>query len=64
MSAQHPHLVWKSCGTGACVEIAHEDATVYMRDSMDPSGPRLTFSREDWLAFLAGVRAGEYDVVE
>ena len=63
MFAQRPHLVWKSCGTGACVEVAHDEATVYMRDSTDPSKARLTFSREGWSAFLDEVRAGEYDNV-
>jgi hypothetical protein len=32
-----------------------------VRDSKDPAGPMLTFSAREWDAFLAGVRADEFD---
>lgn len=47
-------------GTGNCVEVRCGD-TVRVRDSKDPSGPVLTFTLAEWSAFLAGVRAGEFD---
>lgn len=49
--------------TGAdatCVEVAIQDANVLLRDSKDPRGPVLRFSREEWLAFLRGAAAGEF----
>ncbi|MGH3982427.1 MAG: DUF397 domain-containing protein [Pseudonocardiaceae bacterium] len=34
---------------------------VAMRDSKDPDGPVLAFSRAEWRAFLGGIRPGEFD---
>jgi hypothetical protein len=43
---------------------AHKpDATVALRDSKDKNGPWLFFDNEEWEAFLAGVRDGEFDQV-
>ncbi len=47
---------------GACVELAHlGNRVVGVRDSKDPNGPRLTFSRSAILALLEGAKAGEFD---
>src|SRR6266536_652811 len=44
---------------GGCVELA--DLGVAMRDSKDPYGPCLFFTRAEIAAFLLGVRYGEFD---
>jgi Domain of unknown function (DUF397) len=45
-----------------CVEVAmRPDGTVGVRDSKDPGGPVLEFTGSEWTAFLAGVRAGQFD---
>jgi hypothetical protein len=64
MSERNDHLNWRRpCGNGACVEVAFGSDTVRVRDSKDPSGPRLTFTFEEWAAFLAGVRTTvDYDL--
>lgn len=59
-------LQWRkaaaSSGTGACVELASgPTGAVYMRDSKDPQGAVLTFTRREIAAFLAGARGGEFD---
>lgn len=36
--------------------------TVQIRDSKDPDGPILTFSRDGWAAFIDEAKKGEYDV--
>lgn len=46
---------------GNCVETAATAERVWVRDTKDRSGPVLGFSRAEWTAFLAGVRAGEFD---
>jgi hypothetical protein len=48
---------------GNCVEIAWNlrDA-VAVRDSKDPQGPKLVFTPDEWRAFAAGVRDGEFDL--
>ena len=45
-----------------CVEVAHGDDQIAVRDSKDPSGPMLLFTRLEWQAFLAGVQDGEFDL--
>jgi hypothetical protein len=49
-----------SCGNHTCVEVAVSDEVV-VRDSKDPNGPVLTFSHDEWYAFIAGVKNGEFD---
>ena len=42
---------------GTCVEVADNLAGVIaVRDSKDPDGPVLRFSRGDWAAFVTGIR--------
>ena len=48
-------------GTNGCVEVALDPAEVAVRDSKDPSGPVLHFNANEWEAFLAGVRNGEFE---
>ncbi len=47
---------------GNCVEVARDlPGVVALRDSKDPDGPVLFFTPDEWRAFAAGVRAGEFD---
>lgn len=46
---------------GACVEVADLGGHRGVRDSKDPTGPALIFTANAWIAFTAGVRAGEFD---
>jgi hypothetical protein len=41
--------------------MAHIDGTIAIRDSKDSTGAVLIFSLEEWTAFVAGVRNGEFD---
>ena len=42
---------------GTCVEVADNlPGMVAVRDSKDPDGPALTFSRPAWAAFVTGLR--------
>jgi Domain of unknown function (DUF397) len=48
--------------SGACVEAAFVPGGVGVRDSKQHGrGPVLLFTREEWSAFLAAARAGEFD---
>lgn len=49
-------------GNNGCVEVAHGDDQIAVRDSKDPSGPMLLFTPREWRAFLDGVRDGEFDL--
>lgn len=49
-------------GCGNCVEVALLDGGgVAVRDSKDRDGAVLVFTGGEWVAFVAGVRAGEFD---
>ena len=49
-------------GASGCVEVrfVHADE-VRVRDSKAGGGPELSFTRAEWVAFLAGVRDGEFE---
>ena len=48
-------------GANGCVEVARGGDRIAVRDSKDPSGPILLFTPQEWRAFVAGVRDGEFD---
>ncbi|GAB2613248.1 hypothetical protein Aab01nite_69300 [Paractinoplanes abujensis] len=49
------------CSGGTCVEVAPaQNGNVLIRDSKDPEGPALSFTEDEWLAFVAGVKAGDF----
>ena len=51
------------CESNSCVEVEGlPEGWVAVRDSKDPDGPVLRFNPAEWLAFLAGVRDGEFDL--
>jgi hypothetical protein len=50
------------CNWGNCVEVGlAADGVVLVRDTKDRTQPALSFTDEEWAAFVAGVKAGEFD---
>jgi hypothetical protein len=47
---------------GNCVQVRIVDGGVEVRDSKDPAGPVLRFTRAEWLAFLDGAKGDEFDL--
>jgi uncharacterized protein DUF397 len=46
-----------------CVEVAPLAGGGWaVRDSKDPASPVLSFNASEWAAFLAGAKAGEFDL--
>ncbi len=45
-----------------CVEVAFLPAAVAVRDTKDRALPPHHYPAADWTAFLAGVRAGEFEL--
>lgn len=45
-----------------CVEVARNENYVKIRNSTDPNGEILTFTDEEWSAFVDGVKKGEFDL--
>jgi Domain of unknown function (DUF397) len=58
------HKSTRSSGNGNCVEVAIGDDTVAVRDTKDRSGPVLFFTAEQWRAFVAGAKDGEFDLAD
>ncbi len=56
-------LVWRKahCADGACAEAAKDGPdSVLLRSTLRP-GAVLSFTNDEWSAFLASVRDGDYD---
>jgi hypothetical protein len=51
----------RKCGEGRCVEVAPSDGNVLVRDSKDPGGANLAFTKAEWRTFIAGVKEGDFD---
>ena len=59
------HKSSRSAANGNCVEAgvcSCGERDILVRDSKDPDGPVLRFTRAEWNAFAAGVAAGEFDL--
>ncbi|BBC29228.1 putative toxin-antitoxin system, toxin component [Streptomyces graminofaciens] len=56
------HKPWSGTNGGSCVEVKRlPDGSVAFRQSTDPDGPALIYSREEMTAFLEGAKAGQAD---
>jgi hypothetical protein len=44
-------------GGNTCVEVGNGPRAVAVRDSQDPEGAALAFSRDDWQAFTRTIKA-------
>lgn len=71
MATQHPDLSraeWRKSTRSSsegqnCVEIATNlPGIVAVRDSKDPDGPKLVFTRPEWAAFVGKARSGEVPI--
>jgi hypothetical protein len=49
------------CGSSTCVEVAKVEDQYLIRDSKNPSAAALAFTQEEWVAFVQGVTAGEFE---
>ena len=49
------------CADAGCVEVARRDGVIAVRDSKDPGSGALSYTPAEWAAFIAGVKAGEFD---
>jgi len=52
------------CDANSCAEMATDGPDViYLRNSREPD-KMVAFSGDEWRDFIAGARAGEFDVVD
>ncbi|HZX38892.1 MAG TPA: DUF397 domain-containing protein, partial [Streptomyces sp.] len=53
---------WSGTNGGSCVEAKRlADGSVAFRQSTDPEGPALVYTREEMITFLEGAKAGMAD---
>jgi hypothetical protein len=66
-AAELPTVSWlksrRSGGSGNCVEVAKlpDGAGYAVRNSRDPQGAALVYTRDELAAFLDGARDGDFD---
>jgi hypothetical protein len=52
-------------GGNNCVEVLQtnsDEMTIFVRNSKDRLRDSAMFTRDEWRAFLAGAKAGEFDI--
>jgi Domain of unknown function (DUF397) len=66
MTPEASNISWfKSSASSVtgCVEVAHlPSGLVGLRDSKDRDKPPYVFNRQEWAAFITGVKSGEFDL--
>ena len=61
--SEQTNIIWRKSTMsqgGNCVEVAFADKSVLVRNSRGPRGSVLSFSRQEWMAFLEGANNGEF----
>jgi hypothetical protein len=53
--------VSRLCHTGNCVRVAVSGNNIVLGDSKLPDGPVLSYTRDEWVAFVEGVKLGDFD---
>ena len=60
-TAESPQWTKSSfCAASSCVEVAKIDDQYLVRDSKNPQTAPLSFTPDEWVAFIRGVNAGEF----
>jgi len=66
-AGQLPSARWRksTCSnpSGSCVELAEVPGAVAVRNSRDKGGPALIYPRAAMIAFLRGLKNGEFDAL-
>lgn len=59
-----PDIPWRTAvksGAENCVQVARRGAAIMIGDSKDPGGPVLSYTLQEFDAFLDGAKKGEFD---
>jgi hypothetical protein len=51
----------RRCESSSCVEVAFADDVILVRSSAESQSPVLRFTTNEWVAFVGGVRDGDFD---
>ena len=64
VARQTQQTAWRKatfCQTKECVEVAQQNGMIVLRNSKEASGGVLHYTTEEWLPFVRGIKAGEFD---
>ncbi|MBY8339150.1 DUF397 domain-containing protein [Streptomyces spinosirectus] len=62
LGAEGWHKPWSGTNGGSCVEAKRlSDGRVAFRQSTNPDGPALVYTRDEMISFLEGAKAGQAD---
>jgi hypothetical protein len=59
-------ITWKvarRCNSATCIRVASQNDQILIGDSKNPSGPVLSYTRDEWNAFVEGIRYGDFDEI-
>jgi hypothetical protein len=48
-------------GDSNCVQVRSDDGMIVVGNSRFPDGPFLSYTNDEWAAFLDGAKNGEFD---
>jgi Domain of unknown function (DUF397) len=57
-------LAWRvarDCDAGTCIRVAPHKGMIVIGDTKNPDGPVLSYSHDEWLTFVKGIRQGDFD---
>jgi len=56
------YKISSKCSTGACVGVAFLSDSVIVKNTSDEKQSLVTFTHEEWEAFIGGVKNKEFDI--
>jgi len=63
MREQTDQPMWRRsarCGTTSCIEVAKIGNLYLIRDSKEPDANPLSFTADEWTAFVHAIKADEF----
>lgn len=60
-STQNPWRIAKMSGDSNCVQVRFDNDMIVIGNSRFPDGPFLSYTKDEWTAFLDGAKKGEFD---
>jgi Domain of unknown function (DUF397) len=60
-STDTPWRIAAKSGGGNCLQVRRRGAVIQVGDSKNPGGPVLSYTLEEFDAFLDGAKKGEFD---
>ncbi len=60
-STKSPWRIAKISGDSNCVQVRSDDNMIVIGNSRFPDGPFLSYTWDEWAAFLDGAKKGEFD---